>query len=115
MKTAALTLRFLLELAALTALWYAGAVAVGGWLGWLAGLVLAGAAAVAWGLFVAPRARVAAPVVVRLAVEVTVFAAACTGLLLAGRAVLASVLGLVYLLDRVALRLAGAPTFEAPR
>lgn len=111
-RAAALVLRFLLELAALGALLYAGIALVGGFLGVAIGLGLVVLAAVGWGLYVAPRARIAAPTPVRLAVEVAVFAAACAGLVLADRPVLAAVLAGAYLLDRIALRAAGAPAFE---
>ena len=112
MKGLALVLRFLLELAALAALVYAGIAVVDGPMGWLLGLGMAAAAAVAWGLFVAPRARIAVPTPARLAVEVAVFAAACSGLLAAGQPVLAAVLAIVYGLDRLALWASGAPAFE---
>jgi len=112
MKGLALVVRFLLELAALAGLVYAGIAVVDGPSGWLLGLGMAAVAAVAWGLFVAPRARIAVPTAGRLAVEVAVFAAACSGLLAAEQSVLAAVLAIVYVLDRLALWAAGAPPFE---
>ncbi len=113
MRSVALVVRFLLEVAVLVALVATGVLLVGGVLGTLAGLALAGIAAFAWGMFVAPRARIALPTPARLAVEVAVFAAGVGGLLLAGAAVLAAVLGGGYLLDRLALLVSGAPPFEA--
>lgn len=50
-------LAFLLEVAALGASWYVGSRLVPGAGGAVAGLVLAAAFAVAWGLFMAPKAR----------------------------------------------------------
>jgi hypothetical protein len=111
-KTFALALRFLLELAALAALGYAGISTVDGALGWLLGASLVVTAAVAWGLFVAPRARIAARTPVRFAVEVAVFAAACAGLLVAGRPRLAAALATLYAADRLLLWFSGAPAFE---
>jgi Protein of unknown function (DUF2568) len=114
-KAAALGVRFLLELAALASLVFAGVALVHGILGWLVGTALAAAAGVAWGLVVAPRARLSWPTPARLAVEVAVFVVAASGLLLAGYGVAAAVLSGVYLLDRLALWAAGAPPYEAPR
>ncbi|AMM33246.1 hypothetical protein SA2016_2579 [Sinomonas atrocyanea] len=50
-------LAFLLEVAALGAFWYIGSRLAPAAGGAVAGLVLAGAFAVAWGLFMAPKAR----------------------------------------------------------
>jgi hypothetical protein len=112
MKAAALTVRFLLELAALGALFITGLELVGGFTGVLVGAASVVVAAVVWGLFVAPRARIAAPTAVRLAIEVVVFVAASGGLLLVGRPAPAIALATIYLLDRIALRASGAPVFE---
>jgi hypothetical protein len=114
MRTAVLGVRFLLELAMLAALVYAGVALVAGPAGWLVGLVLAAVAALAWGLFVSPRARYGTPTAARLAIEVALFAAAAAGLLLAGRPGLAGVLGALYVAHRIALWAAGAPPFEPP-
>ncbi len=112
MKGLALVVRFLLEVAAIAALVYAGVAVVDPPLGWLLGLGMAAVAAVAWGLFVAPRSRIAVPTPVRFAVEIAVFAAACSGLLAAEQPVLAAGLAIVYVLDRLALWASGAPPFE---
>jgi hypothetical protein len=112
MRSTALLVRFLLELAALAALVAAGVGVIGGAVGWLVGVVAAGAAALVWGLFVAPRARIALATPVRLAIEVAVFALATAGLFAAGWPVLAGVLIGVYLLDRVALWAGCASAFE---
>ncbi len=95
-KTADLALRFLRELCALAALGVWGfrtgdTTLTGATLGIGAPLV----AAVAWGAFVAPRARVAAPAAVRLAVELAVFATAVAALLATGRSSLAWALAIV--------------------
>jgi hypothetical protein len=81
MRSANLGLRFLLELVALAALAYWGlsldahaAVRV------LLGVGAPLAAAVAWGMYVAPRARADAPPAARLSVELTVFALAIAAL-----------------------------------
>ena len=114
MKTWALLVRFVLELAALAALLFAGAAIVDGAAGWLLGTAASAAAAFAWGAVVAPRARYKAPTAVRLAVEIAVFAAASLGLLWAGWPVLAGVLAGLYALDRLALWASGAPAYEDP-
>lgn len=113
LRTTALVVRFLLELAALVALVYTGVATVEGFAGWLVGLGLAGIGAVAWGMFVAPRAPRPLPTPARLAVEAVVFVAAAVGLVLAEQAILAGILLALYLLDRLALRLSGAPAFES--
>lgn len=112
MRSTALLVRFLLELAALAALVAAGVGLIGGVVGVLVGLVAAAVAAVVWGLFVAPRARIALPTVARLTIEVVVFAAAAAGLFAAGWPVLGGLLIGIYLIDRVALWAGGAPAFE---
>jgi hypothetical protein len=58
-------------------------------------------AAVAWFLFVAPSAALDAGRVVRLLVELLVFGAATAALLARGRPVLALLLALVYIANRV--------------
>ena len=105
MKTVALAVRFLLELAAFAALVYAGVAIVGGGLGWLVGVVAAAIAITLWGLFVAPKARFAVGVPIRFLVELVVFAAAALGLVFADQPSLAIVLAGLYVLDRVALGL----------
>ncbi len=65
-----------------------------------------------WGLFVAPRARIALPTAARLAVEVAVFVVATVGLFAAGWPVLGGLLIGIYLFDRMALWAGGPPAFE---
>jgi Protein of unknown function (DUF2568) len=110
----ALLVRFVLELAALAALAVTGVRVVGGVAGVLVAIALVAAAATTWGLFVAPRARYPLVTPARLAIEVGVFVAAGLGLALSGEYVFAAVLLAVYLLDRLALWTAGAPTFAPP-
>jgi hypothetical protein len=104
LRAFAQALRFLLELCALAAL--------GSW-GWQAGQTLPMrlglgigvplAAAIVWGLFVAPKARLAVPSAVRLIIEVAFFGLATLGLAAIGRPYLAAALGIAYLLHRVLL------------
>lgn len=101
-QPANLALRFVLELCALAALAYWGfhtseTTLVRGALGIGAPLL----AAIVWGLFVAPRATVPVSSPVRLIVELLVFGAAIAGLVAAGRPGFATVLGIVYAINRV--------------
>ncbi len=104
MRGVNLTLRFLLELAALTALGYGGWHA--GWSGWsrlLLVVLLPTAAAVLWGLFVAPRATYPLRDPIRLAPEWLVFGGATLALLLTGHPVLAVGFAVLAAANRVAL------------
>jgi uncharacterized protein DUF2568 len=89
MKELNLGVRFLLELCLLAALAYAG-------LQVNVGLAVAApvAAAVVWGLFVSPKARVPLPTVAWIAVQVVLFGAAVLGLVLAGNVVLGVLFGI---------------------
>jgi hypothetical protein len=81
-----LTLRFLLELSALTALGYAGSRLPDGMAARIAMAVGAPLlAALLWGALVSPKARIRAAASVRLAVELAIFGAAAGGLAFAGR------------------------------
>jgi hypothetical protein len=115
LRSAALTVRFLLELAALAGLFVVGVSIVDGFPGYVVGAAFVAAAAAAWGLVVAPKARLALPTPARLAVEAAVFAAAAVGLIATDRAVAGLVLAGAYVLDRLALLASGAPAFEPPR
>jgi hypothetical protein len=112
MRSTALLVRFLLELAALVALLYSGITVVGGALGLIVGVAVAAAAAIVWGLYVAPRARIALPTPARLAVELAVFVTATIGLFVAGAPVVGGLLLGLYLFDRMALWASGSPPFE---
>ena len=103
------TVRFLLELCALAALGYWGFVTGQGMAAkWLLGLGAPLLAAVAWGAFVAPKARWPAREPWRLLVEIFVFGAAAAGLWAAGQPLLAVVLAVVYMLNRFWLVRSGA-------
>ena len=98
-----LTVRFLLELAALAAL---------GWWGVETGGVLLGvaaplAAAVVWGTFVAPKARIAVARPIRFAFEVLVFGAAAVALLAIDKTVAAGVFAAVVVIDDALLYVPG--------
>jgi hypothetical protein len=81
-----LALRFTLELCALAALGFWGAHFDASWVVAFALAILAPmSAAVAWGLFVSPKARFKLPATMRLAVELGVFLAGAGGLFAAGQ------------------------------
>ena len=105
-----LAARFLLELALLAGL------AVGGWalaeVVWakvLLAVALPVAAALVWGFFVSPRAKVMAPLPLRLVIEVLLFGSAASLLWLADHAVLALVLVSLEVVVLTALLLGGHP------
>ncbi len=104
-----LVYRFALELALLASLGYWGWHLGGsGPLRIFLALLLPAAGAMLWGLFVSPRARVAAPGLLRLTVEVTLFGLAAYGVWTSGSRAAAETLltavGLHYALgwDRIA-------------
>jgi hypothetical protein len=111
LRGATLTARFLCELAMLAALAFWGYVVGDGVLAWLLGILAPVVAAVIWGMFVAPRAKLPVPAPVRVAIELALYAAAAAGLAAAGQplaAVLLGVAGLVTtLLNEVQERRAG--------
>lgn len=88
MKEANLAVRFLLELCLLAALAYAG-LQVNIVLAVIAPLV----AAVVWGLFVSPKARVQLSRPLWVGVQVVLFGAAVAGLVASGQGVLGSIFG----------------------
>lgn len=104
------SLRFLAEMAALAALGYAAWTLAAGTSVGLAVVAVAAApllAALAWGRWVAPRARHRLADPARLAVEVVVFGTAVLGLVLVdtpGAAVAAAALGTAYVLSSPAGR-----------
>lgn len=107
----ALTVRFLLELAATAAIGWAG-LHVGGVLGVLLAIVGVAVTLVLWGMFVAPKAPRVLPDRQRLALEVAIFAVAVVALLAIGELIPGLVLAGIYILDRLALWAVGAPLFE---
>lgn len=102
-------LRFVLELAALAGLAYWGFTLDRSLL-WriLLGVGTPLLAAVVWGTFVSPKARIPLREPGRFAVEVVVFGAAVVALVAAGRPVWGIGLGVVYLLNRLVLTVMGA-------
>jgi uncharacterized protein DUF2568 len=111
LRGATLTARFLCELAMLAALAFWGYVVGDGVWAWLLGILAPVVAAVIWGTFVAPRARVPVPAPVRVGIELALYAAAAAGLAAAGQPVAAVVLGVAglvtSLLNEVQERQAG--------
>ena len=103
----ALALRFFLELCALAALgywgWQAGQTPV---VKFALGIGAPLMAAILWGLFVAPKATIAAPSGVRLLIELAVFGLAVLALFVAGRPQLALALAIAYVIHRVLLFIA---------
>jgi hypothetical protein len=76
-----LVLRFLLELCALAALFYWGLrIGGGSVVGVILGLGMLVLAALVWGMFASPRARVSLPLAGRLVVELLFFGSAAVGL-----------------------------------
>ncbi len=96
-----LTARFICELAMLAALALWGYVVGEGVWAWVLGLGAPVVAAIVWGTFVAPRARVPVPAPVRVAIELLLYAAAATGLAAAGQPVAAVVLAIGGLVTSV--------------
>jgi len=99
-----LTFRFLLELALLAAYVVALGRLVGGVLGWVLGAVVAVVVAGVWGLLLAPRRRVQAPLALRVVVELVLFVAAgallaASGLVVLGIALVAAELLMLGLLQ----------------
>jgi hypothetical protein len=103
LKPVFLTVRFLLELAALAALGYWGFTEFDGALSFVVGLGAPLGAAVLWGLFVSPKARYGS--YLRQAIgELVVFGAAALALLDADQPVLAVVFAAVAVADGVLVR-----------
>ena len=108
LKGANLALAFLLELCALAALGYWGFHAGRGTLAKVGlGLGAPLLATVVWGLFVAPKAAVAVPGAVHLALEVAVFGLAAVALYAAGQARPALAFALLVVLNRVLIAVWG--------
>ena len=99
-----LAVRFGLELAALSALGYWGITTGAGVLSKIIlGLGAPLVAAVLWGLFVSPKARVQSPLL-KAVFEIVVFGGAVLALQAAGHAGLAITFAVVALLDSVLVR-----------
>jgi hypothetical protein len=106
-----LTARFSCELAMLAALAFWGYVVGEGVWAWVLGLAAPVVAAIVWGTFVAPRARLPVPAPVRVAIELVLYALAAAGLAAAGQPAAAVVLGIgglvTSILNQVQERRAG--------
>lgn len=83
MKSLALTIRFILELAMLTGIVLGWTGAVDGAGGWIGGIATAFLAAALWTFFIAPKATRRLDTAPRVALEFVLFALAA-GLLIAG-------------------------------
>ena len=114
-----LAARFVCELAMLAALAFWGYVVGDGVWAWLLGLAAPAAAAIIWGTFVAPRAKVPVPAPVRVAVELVLYAAAAAGLAAVGQPVAAVMLGaggvVTSILNDLQERRAGPEVRRQPR
>jgi hypothetical protein len=84
--------RFVLELCTLAALGYGGFEIASGWLAWVLAVALPLAAAVIWGMFIAPKARRPTVDPVRIVLEGGLFGAAGVALVAAGQTTLGTVL-----------------------
>ncbi|GAA4711974.1 Protein of unknown function (DUF2568) [Promicromonospora umidemergens] len=106
MRTTALLLRFLLELALIAAAAYTGwTLADGGWPG-AALAVLAPAVVIAlWATFLSPKARVTIPPPARVALEALLFGGVGYALWQAGAPAAGTALAAVWVLDRAVLAL----------
>ena len=111
MRTTALLLRFLLELALLAGVVYVGwTLADGGWRIPTAAFALAVVIAL-WGTFLSPKARVSIPGWARVVLEVLLFGGVGYLLWQTGAPTTGAALAAVWALDRVVLALTeGAPS-----
>jgi Protein of unknown function (DUF2568) len=101
-KGANLLLRFLLELFALGALGYWGFKTGSATITKIAlGVGAPLVAAVAWGVYVSPRAPVELPGLVALLLQVVVFGSAAAALVAAGHRTLAVVFGVIVVINAV--------------
>lgn len=104
MRAANLALRFGLEVCALVALAYGGWHVPGtAWLRVLAAVALPALGALAWGMWVAPKASHPIPDLQRLIPEWAVFGGATVALAVTGHPILAVVLALLAALNRFVL------------
>ncbi|MCI4062916.1 YrdB family protein [Micromonospora sp. R77] len=110
MKALLSTLAFLLELAMLAAAGWWGFTLDAGWpVRLVAGIGAPLLIAVVWGVFCSPRAAVALPAPGKLAVQAACFVTGGVLLALAGHPVPATLLVVLWAVDKTLLRLAGDP------
>lgn len=101
----ALTVRFLIELGLLVAVAVlAWRVTPAGW-NWLVAVVAVVVVAVVWGLFLSPKARFDVGGPGRIVLETALFAGTAVGLIAVGMIVPAVGGVVIWLVDRIALRL----------
>jgi len=100
---------FLLELAALAALAYWGAVSGTGAWAWVLGVLTPLVAAVLWGTFASPRAPVRLPRAPKLALRLAVLLGGAVALAVAGQRWLGVALAAVVIGDELALVAVGRP------
>ena len=74
-RTSVLAIRFLCELGMLVGLAYAGAILGKGAWTWVLAIGLPLVAALAWAMFISPKARIRPPLVVRVTIETDLFIA----------------------------------------
>lgn len=99
----ALTVRFLLELGLLVGAAFVTWRFIGGWVGVVAAVVAVVAVAVAWGLFLSPKASVKLPEPLKVLIELVLFVAV-GGALIALGWWLIGMLGIaVWAIDRAAI------------
>jgi hypothetical protein len=103
MRGTNLTIRFLLELCMLAAFAYWGQEAAGGAAGWALGAGSALAAAVVWGLLIAPKAQRRLPEPRRMLLEAVLFGLAALALVAAGEALLGVALFAAFAVNRALL------------
>ena len=101
LRGATLTARFLCELAMLAALAFWGYVVGEGPWAWLLGVGAPALAAVVWGTFVAPKARIPVSAPLRVQIELVLYALAAVGLGAAGQPVAAVILAAAGLVTSV--------------
>lgn len=103
LQGATLALRFLLELAMLAAMGYAGRRAGGDAvvLQTLFAVIAVLVAAVWWGAFLSPKRRIDLPFTARLAMETVLFAVAALALVLGGHIVLGTLLAVLWVVHRI--------------
>lgn len=107
MRAVMLLVRFLCELAMLAAFAYWGFHTANGVAGVLLGVGAPAVAATVWGLFLAPKRRIALPVAARVAIELAVFGTAVLALWATGQPSLAAGFAAAAVLQRVVLSAMG--------
>lgn len=108
-----LAIRFLLELAALVAAGIVGASLGSPPLGVVGGIGAVVAFVVAWGLFLAPRARFPQPAMIRLVVGTVVMEAPAIALAVVGPTAAGAILAVAILANAVAIVAGGATDADA--